>query len=122
MLHNEFLQDPVKGKNANNDRGNANIPGYIVRRQTRNIYTTIQKNLDIGKFYLFLEDDMEFCSKVIQTIDYMLKKAERYHPNWLAIRTSYGMNGIFMRYSQQECIKCYNCINYNIRYDTEMKI
>jgi hypothetical protein len=32
-----------------------------------------------------------------QAIQYLLDKASRYHPDWLAIRASYGMNGVFMR-------------------------
>ncbi|RYY82715.1 hypothetical protein EON63_12825 [archaeon] len=43
------------------DRGDANHPGYIVRRQTRSIYTTIQKSMGMGEHYLFLEDDMQLC-------------------------------------------------------------
>ena len=33
----------------------------------------------------------------VQAIQYLLDKASRYHPDWLAIRASYGMNGVFMR-------------------------
>ena len=32
----------------------------------------------------------------VQAIQYLLDKASRYHPDWLAIRASYGMNGVFM--------------------------
>ena len=49
-----------------------------------------------GRYYLFLEDDMKFCPSGMQAIQYLLDKASRYHPDWLAIRASYGMNGIFM--------------------------
>ena len=41
-------------------------------------------------------DDMRFCPSGLQAIQYLLDKASRYHPDWLAIRASYGMNGIFM--------------------------
>ena len=50
----------------------------------------------IGKYYLFLEDDMKFCASGLLSIQYLLNKASLYHPNWLAIRASYGMNGVFM--------------------------
>lgn len=82
--------------NAKNDPGNANKPGYLVRRQTRNIYTVMMHNLDVAEHYLFLEDDMQFCHNGLLAIQYLINKANRYHPNWLAIRASYGMNGIFM--------------------------
>lgn len=96
IISTELLKDPKPHTNIQNDKGNANHPGFIVRRQTRNLVTVIRKNLNIAKYYLFLEDDMEFCSHGLLAIQYMLNKANRYHPNWLAIRASYGMNGIFM--------------------------
>ena len=92
----EILPDPRTGANAANDKGNANKPGFVVRRQTRNIVTVLRKNINKAKYYLFLEDDMQFCPNGILAIQYLLSKATRYHPNWLAIRASYGMNGIFM--------------------------
>jgi hypothetical protein len=91
----DLAPDPVSG--SKNDRGNANKPGFVVRRQTRNIVTVILKNMQRrGKYYLFLEDDMQICSNGFLALQYMLDKASRYHPDWLAIRASYGMNGIFM--------------------------
>lgn len=96
MLQSDILPDPKSGTNAANDQGNANKPGYLVRRQTRNIATVMRKSLGRGQYYLFLEDDMQFCPNGFLAIQYLLSKASRYHPNWLAIRASYGMNGIFM--------------------------
>lgn len=96
ITKDEILPDPKQGANAKNDQGNANKPGFLVRRQTRNIVTVMRKNLHAAKYYLFLEDDMQFCSNGLLAMQYMLSKADRYHPNWLAIRASYGMNGIFM--------------------------
>lgn len=92
----EILPDTKQGANERNDQGNANKPGFLVRRQTRNIVTVMRKNLHVAKYYLFLEDDMQFCPNGLLAMQYMLSKADRYHPNWLAIRASYGMNGIFM--------------------------
>lgn len=93
----EILPDPKPSANAQNDPGNANKPGFLVRRQTRNIVTVMRRNFHRGSYYLFLEDDMEFCPNGLLAISYLLNKADRYHPQWLAIRASYGMNGIFMR-------------------------
>lgn len=103
----DILPDPKPNTNARNDKGNANHPGYLVRRQTRSIVTVIKKNLNYGKYYLFLEDDMEFCSNGLLVIQYLLNKASRYHPDWLAIRASYGMNGIFMHNKDLETFANY---------------
>lgn len=56
----------------------------------------MRKSLRKAQYYLFLEDDMQFCANGLLAMQYLLNKASRYHPNWLAIRASYGMNGIFM--------------------------
>lgn len=93
----EILPDPVPGRNQVNDLGNANHPGYRVRKQTRSIASVIKKTAGEGDTYLFLEDDMRFCPHGFTAIQYLLDKASRYHPDWLAIRASYGMNGVFMR-------------------------
>ena len=106
----EHLADPKPGATAQNDLGNANVPGYRVRKQTRNVaavmrraYTSFPDSAAagtgaaaVGRYYLFLEDDMLLCRHGLVAIQYLLAKASRYHPNWLAIRASYGMNGIFM--------------------------
>lgn len=90
------IPDPVSGATAENDFGNANHPGYRVRKQTRNIVSVMRQSIGLGKYYLFLEDDMQFCPQSLLVFQYLLNKASRYHPNWLAIRASYGMNGIFL--------------------------
>ena len=33
----------------------------------------------------------------LKAMAYLLTKATSYYPDWLAIRASFGMNGIFMR-------------------------
>ena len=118
----EELADPKVGANAHNDQGNANIPGFRVRKQTRSIVSVIRKTLsylksssstvssvsnhltesvlsnDSNQYYLFLEDDMLVCPNGFLAMQYLLDKATLYHPNWLAIRASYGMNGIFIQW------------------------
>jgi hypothetical protein len=96
LLKSEILEDPIPGRNQQNDVGNANKPGFLVRRQTRNIVSVMKKSMNKGKYYLFLEDDMVLCQQGFYAVEYLLRKSNEYHPNWLAIRTSYGMNGIFM--------------------------
>jgi hypothetical protein len=95
----EIYSDPKQGATATNDLGNANHPGYRVRKQSRNLAAVVKKVASLGRYYLFLEDDMEFCPYVIHAIEYLIDKSSRYHPNWLAVRASYGMNGILMRQS-----------------------
>ena len=92
----DLMTDPVPGATILNDLGTPNKPGYRVRKQTRNIVSIMRKSEGKGKYYLFLEDDMKFCPSGILAIQYLLNKSSRYHPNWLAIRASYGMNGIFL--------------------------
>lgn len=96
LQEDEILADPIPGRNARNDQGNANKPGFLVRRQTRNIATVMRKNFRKAKYYLFLEDDMMLCWNGFLAMQYMIQKASRYHPHWLAIRASYGMNGVVM--------------------------
>lgn len=99
LEESDQLIDPKVGSNAANDPGTPNRPGYRVRKQTRNIVSVMRKSMQFpGKFYLFLEDDMQFCPSGFLSIQYLLDKASRYHKDWLAIRASYGMNGIFMHY------------------------
>jgi len=92
----ECVLDPKIGASESNDLGNANVPGYLVRRQTRSIAAVIRKNLNRAQYYMFLEDDMRFCRDGFRAIQYLLDKATRYHGHWLAVRASYGMNGIFL--------------------------
>lgn len=99
------MPDPKVGATAENDLGNANVPGYKVRKQSRDIVRVLQKTLqvtdnasELHQYYLFLEDDMLFCPYGFEAIQYLLEKSTLYHGDWLAIRASYGMNGIFMHY------------------------
>lgn len=89
----DILPDLKQNTNAVLDHGDANHPGYLVRRQTRNIVTVIRKSLNLAQYYLFLEDDMQICPNGLLAIQYLLNKATRYHQHWMAIRASYGEDG-----------------------------
>jgi hypothetical protein len=78
------------------DHGTPNHPGYLVRKQTRDLVKVIEISKEKSSYYMFLEDDMILCASGYHTLSYLINKASRYHPNWLAIRLSYGMNGIIM--------------------------
>lgn len=56
----------------------------------------MKSSIGQANYYLFLEDDMLLCPEGFMAIQYLLNKASRYHKEWIAIRASYGMNGIFM--------------------------
>ena len=105
-----LLKDP-HGLDRRDD-GSPNTPGFRVRKQTRDLVTLLraaaaspsdspygqsEHQKHGGKYYLFLEDDMLFCPHALLSIKYLLTKAETYNPNWIAVRASYGMNGIFLR-------------------------
>jgi len=90
------FQDPKKGATAQSDQGNANVPGFKVRKQTRSIAEVLKRAQGRAKYYMFLEDDMVLCPHGFNSIHYLLSKASKYSPDWLAIRASYGMNGVFI--------------------------
>ena len=87
------LKDPFPGRR---DRGTSNIPGYRVRQQSRDIAVSMFLAKGKAKYYMVLEDDMKFCPEEFTVIRHLLMKAEAYHPNWMGIRASYGMNGVFL--------------------------
>jgi hypothetical protein len=78
------------------DLGSANFPGYRVRKQTRDLAQVVRLSTHRGGHYLFLEDDMLLCGQGLLSLQYAVTKAQRYHPDWIALRASYGMNGIVM--------------------------
>ena len=90
------MTDPKIGSNDGNDKGNANHPGYRVRKQTRSIAMVMKKAMGKAKYFQFLEDDMVLCKGGLEATHHMLSKATRYHHDWIALRSSYGMNGIFL--------------------------
>mmetsp|Transcript_30231 Transcript_30231/g.30716 ORF Transcript_30231/g.30716 Transcript_30231/m.30716 type:complete len:469 (+) Transcript_30231:81-1487(+) len=94
------LADPLPGRTEKNDHGTANHPGYRVRKQTRHIVAVLHQALSVtkGSYYMFLEDDMQICAHGLLATQYMISKGSVYHPDWFAIRASYGMNGVVMRW------------------------
>ena len=93
-----FVELPNPHPNSR-DQGNPNMPGHAVRKQTRDVVSVMREATKVGrrgKYYLFLEDDMLLCPSGFAAIQYMLHKSALYHPDWLAVKASYGMNGIFL--------------------------
>jgi len=100
-VHVEFVDEPEDAQDPGGDRReNANRPGPKVRRQTRNIASVLRAAANRGRYFLFLEDDMLMCPNAIRAIVYLLDRATSYHSDWIAVRASFGMNGIFMQSSE----------------------
>ena len=97
--HVKFVQEPVELPDKGGEsRGNANRPGPKVRKQTRNIASVVRASAHVGKYFLFMEDDMLLCKHAIRAAMYLLDRADEYsHGKWIAVRASFGMNGIFMQ-------------------------
>uniref|UniRef100_A0A7S1U3S5 Uncharacterized protein n=1 Tax=Phaeomonas parva TaxID=124430 RepID=A0A7S1U3S5_9STRA len=83
--------DPPRGA-----RGGPNVPNATVRKQTRDIVATLRACDGLADAYLFLEDDMELCPRGFEAVRYVLEKATAYYGEWIAVRCSFGMNGIFI--------------------------
>mmetsp|Transcript_11469 Transcript_11469/g.13109 ORF Transcript_11469/g.13109 Transcript_11469/m.13109 type:complete len:202 (+) Transcript_11469:885-1490(+) len=48
------------------------------------------------EYFLFMEDDFEMCVNGFDVIRYLLNRARLYHGDWIAIRASFGLNGVFL--------------------------
>jgi len=84
------MDDPDDFNNPND------TPGKKVRYQTYDLISLMKLANNKSKYFMFLEDDFPVCPKAFDTFYYIIRKATIYQPNWKAIRTSYGMNGIFI--------------------------
>jgi len=112
----EFIErtnpDPMGSKM---DKGTPNLPGYKVRQQTMDVTTLLKEAKGKAHHYLFMEDDFELCPNAMQALLYLIGKAYRVHGNWLAIRTSYGLNGIILRDDDLDEMKEYYLSRYEAR-------
>ena len=100
--------DPRPGAPPVDDLHNPkNIPGAQVRRQTCDVATLLEYaagTLDgedgaspLAEHFMFLEDDFDTCGHAVRVLQYALQKLSLRAPSWLALRVSYGMNGIILR-------------------------
>jgi hypothetical protein len=91
-------EDPTPGAPPVDDLNNPrNLPGAAVRRQTCDVATLLDTAAPRGRHYMFMEDDFDVCGHALAAVRYALLKAALRAPDWLALRVSYGMNGILMR-------------------------
>ena len=102
--HIFFVENNHPGVDATprkRDRGTPDLPGYKVRKQTRDLVSLLRAEtiMKQSEYYLFSEDDMRLCDHGLSALRYLINKATYYRKEWFAIRVSYGMNGIIMRNS-----------------------
>ena len=67
--------------------------------QIVDVHWTLQYILEniSTRMVLLLEDDFEICPNSLLAILYVIQKVTRWNSHWLAIRVSYGLNGIIMK-------------------------
>ncbi len=71
-----------------------------VQRQTCDLVAAINAILDArphATHVMMMEDDWLFCPHGLDSLRYFLSKAYQYDPRWLALRVSYGFNGVVVR-------------------------
>jgi len=101
-------EDPTPDAPPVDDLNNPrNRPGKEVRRQTCDVATLLEAAAPRGRHYLFMEDDFETCGHALRALRYALLKAALRAPDWLALRVSYGMNGIAMRQEDLPALAAY---------------
>lgn len=73
------------------------LPTPKVKKQTRDLAYLLRVAAGRANTYLFMEDDMRLCEGGLEAIKRILDKAYSYYPDWIAVRASFGMNGIFIQ-------------------------
>lgn len=84
------LEGPQQSKNRN-------VPNAKVRKQTRDLVALLRAAQGRGRHFLFMEDDFVACPGALLATLHYLWKADARAPDWLAVRSSYGMNGIALQ-------------------------
>ena len=59
------------------DQGTPDLPGYIVRKQTRDLVSLLRSEtiMKQSEYYLFSEDDMRLCDHGLSALRYLINKA-----------------------------------------------
>ncbi|CAL5222351.1 g4702 [Coccomyxa viridis] len=95
------LPDPTPDAPDPDDFNNpTNRPGrqVEVRKQTCDLITLLEMAQPLSHYYLFMEDDFRVCPYAIRIMGYIVRKLNAVPSTapWLAVRLSYGMNGILL--------------------------
>lgn len=77
----------------------SNRPGREVRRQTCDLISLLQSAHNASHYFMFMEDDFRVCPNALRIVGYAVRKlnSQPKLAKWLALRVSYGMNGILLR-------------------------
>ena len=74
-------------------------PKPQVQRQTCDLVAAFRALIEVqpvAAHILLLEDDWLLCPNGMAAIQHAVDKAYRYDPRWLALRVSYGFNGVLL--------------------------
>jgi len=73
-------------------------PGPRVQQQSRDVVSLLGYTAKTYRttYYLFMEDDFTMCSNTIEALRYLINRATHFREDWLAIRASYGLNGVLI--------------------------
>lgn len=89
------------------DAGSNDKPGYKVRQQTRDVAALLEYAGEMGKLYMFMEDDFRLCPLALRSLQYLVEKVDRLYPNWVMIRTGFGLNGGLIHASDTQFLAAY---------------
>lgn len=112
----EFVENPGHCKDPHpelpdpDDLNNpSSRPGRQVRKQSCDLVSLIEYALGSAttSHYMFMEDDFLPCRDIVPIISYLVNKVSRLNSDWLALRFSFGMNGILMRTAELIQFKTY---------------
>jgi len=69
-----------------------------VQRQSEDLAHTLRMAARTGARHVYVvEDDQMLCPNAMLSIQYLIRKAYSYAPDWLALRTSVGFNGVLVK-------------------------
>jgi len=75
------------------------IPGRTARKQSCDVLNLLDATWKMGPFFMFMEDDFNACEGSLGKLPELVQKLDE-SPGvrrWLALRVSFGLNGILMR-------------------------
>jgi len=113
----EFHVQPKAGRtDEGNDPDHANKPGARVRRQTKDLVYTLRQADSSSPSHIFvMEDDFYLCPHALDALFYIIDKAYKMDDDWLAMKVSYGFNGILLRSKDVEPFASYLLQHYRRR-------
>lgn len=70
-----------------------------VRKQTCDLIALLREAAPQSRYYLFMEDDFEVCPLALRALQHAMASADAGAATrgWVALRVSYGLNGVVLR-------------------------